>query len=215
MKIDDHSRGALNAFNPFVIPSIREPGGSSKMKYKIIVCAVMIAVGIVARSEEPAVKQQEFVRFDGKTFALAWEGKNPAESANPDEIVKEYLLDGEKLESWTKLASTREYPKVKDPMVIASKLLETLKKQSPQAPNRLTKNQETGEVMLDYMSAAPDNSFVEFDIYRCRARAGGGVVAQEYALRAYKDIATFIKGLAPERVRLLQTMATTGLQQGK
>jgi len=100
-------------------------------------------------------------------------------------------------------------------MVIASKLLETLKKQSPQAPNRLTKNQETGEVMLDYMSAAPDNSFVEFDIYRCRARAGGGVVAQEYALRAYKDIATFIKGLAPERVRLLQTMATTGLQQGK
>jgi hypothetical protein len=179
------------------------------MKYKIIVCAVMFAVGIVAHSEEPVVKQKEFVRFDGKTFALAWE------NSKPDEIVKEYISDGEKLESWTKLASTREYPKFNDAMALASNLLQTLKKQNPNTPSSIVKNEKTGEVMVDFIAMSPDNSFVEFNIFKYGPRPGGGVLAQQYALRAYKDITTFLKGMKPERVRLLEIMATTGLQQGK
>jgi hypothetical protein len=179
------------------------------MKYKTILCAVMLFVGTAAYAGDVEGKPKEFVRFDGKTFGLAWE------NSKPDEIVKEYIPDGEKIESWTKLASTREYPKFNDPMALASKLLETLKKQNSKAPSSMVQNQKTGEVMVDFIAMSPDSSFVEFNIFKYGPRSGGGVVAQQYALRAYTDIPTFLRGLKPERVRLLEIMATTGLQQGK
>jgi hypothetical protein len=179
------------------------------MKNKIILSAVMLVLGIAARSEEPAAKQKEVVRFDGQTLALAWEG------TNPDETVKEYIPEGEKLESWKKLASIREYPKLNDPKALAANLVQTLKKQNPNAPSSMIENPNSGEVMVDFITSPPDNSFVEFDIFKYSPKAGGGVVAQQYALREYKDIRTFLKGLKPERLRLLDLMVTAGLQKGK
>jgi len=169
----------------------------------------MLILGIAARSAEPVADPKEVVHFDGQTLALAWEGKNE------DEIVKEYLPEGEKLESWKRLASIREYPKLNNPLTLANNLVETLKKQNPNAPSSMIQNPKTGEVMVDFITFPPDNSFVEFNIFKYAPKIGGGVVAQQYALRAYKDIPTFLKGMKPERQRLLELMVTTGLQKGK
>lgn len=179
------------------------------MKQNIILCAVILVLGIPALSEEPAAKKKEVVRFDGQTLTLAWEGNNP------DESVKEYIPEGEKLESWKKLASIREYPKSNDPKALATELVQTLKKQNPNAPSSMIENPKTGEVMVDFITMPPNNSFVEFNVFKYGPKPGGGVVAQQYALREYKDITTFLKGMKPVRERLLELMVTTGLQKGK
>ena len=169
----------------------------------------MIVLGTAAFSEEPAEKKKEVIHFDGQTLALAWEAENP------NEKVKEYIPDGEKLDTWKKLASIREYPKTNDPKALAANLLQTLKKQNPNAPSSMIENPKTGEVMLDFITFPPDSSFVEFNIFKYFPKPGGGVVVQQYALREYKDITTFLKGLKPERLRLLDLMVTAGLQKGK
>ena len=60
---------------------------------------------------------------------------------------------------------------------------------------------------------APDGSFVEYNVFQYSKRPAGGVVAQQYSLRAYgDDIATFTKDLSATRDRLLNEMADHGLE---
>jgi hypothetical protein len=61
------------------------------------------------------------VAFDGQLLVLAWQGGNPGET------VREYIPPGEKLDSWTTLASIREYPKLDDPRAVAANLVRALK----------------------------------------------------------------------------------------
>jgi hypothetical protein len=69
--------------------------------------------------------------------------------------------------------------------------------------------------MVDFVTWMPDNSFAEFNVFKYSKRQGGGLVAQQYALRAYKGITNFLKGLGPVRKRLVDLMATEGLHLNK
>lgn len=169
---------------------------------KLIAGIVALGLGIAA----VPVEGQSSVTFDGQRLVFAWQGENPGEH------IKEFIPPGEKLESWTRLASIREYPEQKDPKTAAANLVGQLKKDYPQARSAVQENDATGEVLVDFVVWPPDESFVEFDVFRYARRDGGGLVAQQYALRDYKDPKGFLRDLKPVRERLVNLMAETGLK---
>jgi hypothetical protein len=151
----------------------------------------------------------ETVQIDGQTLLLAFEGKDPGAT------IKEYLPAGENLDSWTQLAAVREFDNIDDPAAYAAATIKQLEKDYPEAPSGLIENPKTGTVVFDFVVWPQDGSFVEFNVFRYEKREGGGLVSQQYALRAYKnDAEKFLAGLRPIRERILEQMATSGLQTG-
>jgi hypothetical protein len=76
----------------------------------------------------------------------------------------------------------------------------------------VSENPKTGEVVVDFVTWPADESFVEFNVFKYGRREGGGLVAQQYALRDYKDPRGFMKGLKPVRTRLVSLMMEGGLR---
>ena len=70
-------------------------------------------------------------------------------------------------------------------------------------------------MIVDFIAWPPDRAFTEFNLFRYGKRDGGGVVAQQYAIRVYGDATTFLRGLKAERVRLLNAMAKDGLKAAR
>lgn len=169
------------------------------------VCSVCIASAARA-ADAPSPLAQQSIRFDGNEMVLAWQGENPGET------IKEYIPAGQKLDSWTKLASIREYSDLDDPKALAGALLRRLKEQYPQSRSSIIENPETGEVIVDFVVWPADASFVEFNVFKYQKQAAGGVVAEQYALREYQDQEEFLKGLRPVRARLVALM-TKGLER--
>lgn len=158
------------------------------------------------RADDKAPPKKESVVFDGTTLLLA------STNENPGERVREFLPEGQKFSSWTKLASLREYPKLNDPRAVAENLVRALRQQNPGAQSAIIQNPKTGEVIVDFVTWPADNAFVEFNIFKYSRKEGGGLVAQQYALREYQDTAAFLKGLKPVRTRLVELMAKGGLE---
>jgi hypothetical protein len=173
--------------------------------------AVAVAFALVAL---PAFALDAFpgaraVSFDGRKLVQAAQGGTAVER------WREFLPEGDKLDRWTRLASIREYPTHADPKALALALQATLKRNQPSAPSSFIENKATGEVIVDFIAWPPDRAFTEFNLFRYGKRDGGGVVAQQYAIRVYGDATTFLRGLKAERVRLLNAMAKDGLQAAR
>jgi hypothetical protein len=149
---------------------------------------------------------KESVRFDDEEFVLAWQGSNDGES------TKEYLPVGEDLESWKKLAAIREYPELDDPSAAVAAFAKILKEKYPQSPSSIIENPKTGDVIIDFVVWPADGSFVEFNIFKYSKQAGGGLRAEQYALREYDETEEFLRGLRPVRERLVELMASGGLK---
>jgi hypothetical protein len=170
------------------------------------VLGLAAAIGPLGPAAADAL-QQESVSFDGLTLVLASQHENPGES------VKEYIPAGEELRSWTKLASIREYPELNDPKAVVANLIKALKQQNPKSQHAVIENPKTGEVVVDFVTWPADESFVEFNVFKYGRREGGGLVAQQYALRDYKDPRGFMRGLKPVRARLVKLMTEGGLRR--
>jgi hypothetical protein len=166
--------------------------------------AVALTSACVACAAEGRPAHQS-VQFDGNVLVLAWEGGNPGER------IKEYIPNGQTLETWTKLASIRRYDHLDDPQALAGGLLKQLKKNYPLSPSSIIENPKTGEVIVDFIVWPEDGAFVEFNVFKYGKDEQGKVVAQQYALRAYENQEEFLKRLRPERERLVELM-TKGLQ---
>jgi hypothetical protein len=178
-----------------------------------MVCSVIAAQ--LAAAQEPVATDlsssvaKESVWFDGQKLNLAWQGENPGET------IKEFVPAGQTLKDWTTLASIREYDQLNDVHAVIGSFVKTLKAQYPDSPIAILENPTTGDVMLDFVVWPKDNSFVEFNIFKYHKRAGGGLVAEQLALRAYGEqpAEDFLKNLKPLRKRLLEEMAEGGLQR--
>ena len=53
---------------------------------------------------------------------------------------------------------------------------------------------------------------MELNIFKYARKPGGGLVAQQYALRDYQDTTGFLRRLRPVRERLVGLMAKEGLR---
>ncbi|MEX2114893.1 MAG: hypothetical protein WD845_16995 [Pirellulales bacterium] len=177
------------------------------MRFAIAALACMACCSTVARaSDDSAGPAKESVRFDGHLLDLASQDETPGQS------LKEYIPAGETLEHWTKLAAIREYDALDDPKPVVGEFLQQLKKQYPESPCSVIENPTTGEVIIDFVVWPADASFVEFNVFKYQKRTGGGLIAEQYALREYQDAEGFLKGLRPVRERLVELM-TEGLQR--
>ncbi len=183
---------------------------------------ISIALGIaltlavsMANAEEPATDavpsenriDGKTVEFDGQTLELAWEGGEPGSA------IREFIPAGETLDNWTHLASIREYAAIDDPRALAAETLESVKKNYPGAPHNMAENPDTGETVIDFLVGPPDGSFVEYNIFKYAKRPAGGVIAQQYAVRAYGNTDEFVKDVLPAiQGRVIDEMTTTGLK---
>ena len=149
----------------------------------------------------------EVVQFDGEKLGLAWQADNDGDT------IKEFIPAGENLDTWKKLAAVREFPKVGNPREFAELMVQRLHEDSPDAPSTITKNDKTGEVVLDFVAWPKDKSFVEFNVWKFRPRPEGGIFAEQFAVRDYKDPEGFVKNLKNVRERLIDEMTKGGLQQ--
>jgi hypothetical protein len=183
-------------------------GEERDMKHRIggWIAALIATAGLVVPADSSA-QQRESVAFDGRTLVLAWEGENRGER------IREYIPEGEQLDSWTTLASIREYPNLNDPKAVVANLLRVLKQNTPKAPSAVQENARTGEVVVDFVTWPPDESFVEFNVWKYRRAETGGLVAHQYALRDYRDPKGFLRGLKPVRERLVRLMVEGGLER--
>jgi hypothetical protein len=179
------------------------------MRYLVTVLAVVICASYSARGEDKDVVKKETIQFDGQRLILASEEKTP------DESLKEYIPDGENLKAWTKLAAIREYGKLNDPKAVATTLSAIVKKDNPNSQSEMIENHSTGAVVIDFVTWPADMTFVEFNVFKYERKQGGGLIAQQYAVREYKDPESFLKELKPLKQRLLEAMAKDGLQVGK
>lgn len=168
--------------------------------------AASIALAAMAAHALDGFPGAKAVAFDGKRLQQAAQGGTPVEA------WREFVPSGEPIARWTRLASIREYPTHADPMALATGLLRALKQQNPDAPSSIIRNPSTGEVIVDFITWPSDRSFTEFNLFRYGRREGGGVVAQQYALRHYGDATEFLRGLKAERTRLVELMAKEGLK---
>lgn len=174
----------------------------------LLALAILLAVGSgIAAAEEPSASEKKSVRFDDQTLLLAFE------QHSADESLEEFIPAGENLEHWTHLAAIRVYQNLHDPGPLVKKMAKLLKEKNPQAPFSILENPTTGAVIIDFVTWPEDGSFAEFNIFKYSKRVGGGLLAEQYALRAYEDSQDFLKGLRPVRERLVDLMAKDGLQQ--
>lgn len=155
---------------------------------------------------EEEKKPAKRVTFDGQTFDLAF--------AKSDSVVttEEYLPAGQNLQAWTQMASIRVFHQQDDPKQAVDGLAKLLARQSPPPPQNITTDSDSGAVMIDFVMFAPDKSFVEFNIFKYSKRAEGGLLAEQYAIREYKDTLNFLVDLKPLRDRLVQFMSAEGLK---
>ncbi len=172
--------------------------------------AALVAFACLTSSlaaDEQRANANEKVQFNGETLGLAFEGEDPGAT------IKEYLPAGEKLDRWTRLAAIRSFSSLDDPVAYATATIKELKQKYPQSPSAVIENPKTGVVVLDFVVWPEDASFVEFNVFRYEKRPGGGLVSQQYAMRAYGDQAEpFLLGLREVRERLVEKMAGEGLQ---
>lgn len=178
---------------------------SFAITFNILVMAP--AAGEPSLTDAPSLSAAKSLTFDGRTLNLAWEGGEPGAP------IREYIPVGETLEHWTHLASIRQWSDLNDPRELAAKTLEGVQQNYPGAPHNMAENPDAGDTVIDFLIGPPDGSFVEYNIFKYSKRPGGGVIAQQYAVRNYDNPSEFTEKELPSiRGRVINEMADDGLQ---
>jgi hypothetical protein len=181
------------------------------MRYQIAWVLLVSSLSQIACGDDDVAKSEK-IHVDGQTLILASSVENTGES------LKEYIPAGEKLDSWTRLASIRtsaRLPKPPDPKAFARSLIINLKKQNSNAPSQVTENAKTGQVIVDFVTWPSDMSFVELTVFRIAKSQDDRLIVQQYSVREHKEPEKFLKELQPLKERLVKTMAKDGLEVTK
>lgn len=160
-----------------------------------------------ARADEPTATDEpssgampkETVTFDGHKLVLAYEARD-----EDGDAIKEFIPADEDLDSWTRLAAIRVHADLDDPKEFGEQMVKELEQRKPPAEFALMENEQTGDVVLTFLISPEDESFVEFNVFKYQKRAEGGLLSEQYALRACgDDIQKFTSELTPEKRLLL------------
>lgn len=124
--------------------------------------------------------------IDGETFTQKFVGNPP----NGDKLV-EFVREGESFEQWTKLIGYRlqHAPQIdNDPEKMVLAMAKVLKQRNPQAIPVASRNKETGEAVLDFVTWAADGRFIEFNVFRFfKSAEGDALVSVQLAHRSPKS----------------------------
>lgn len=186
----------------------------------ILFVAALVGVPVWVVAADPATKPaeanreakpKEFLRFDGTTLVLAYQQEKDGDT------LKEYIPEGETLERWTKLAGLYEYPNLSDPQAVVDAFVKRLTERNADIPYEVKNDTKTGAVVIDFFiwpeeAASPETAeYVEYNVFKYQTKPGGGLTAQQYAVRCYKDIPNFLSNFRQDRDRLVDEMTGEGL----
>ena len=145
----------------------------------VLALLCLLAANAFARAEAPTVD------FGGQRYHLAYEDQAKLPSGEPGDGIAEFTLEGETVDSWTKLFAFFAYPESgDDPTLAAATLGKVVKEVNKDANFVLMENPDTGEAIIDFLTWLPGSEVMEFNVFKyARAQYGPGLVALQFAQR--------------------------------
>jgi hypothetical protein len=137
----------------------------------------------------------------------------PAES--PIQL-REYLPSGESIEHWSHLASVRIFKDINNPGLYLQNVAAGVAKSNPAARSRLLQNNQTHELLLDFMMFAPAGSaqaYAEWNLMRARFVEGKGLVVYQYAVRYYTFGADTGAKVNAERISMMEPFGSAVFEE--
>jgi hypothetical protein len=118
--------------------------------------------------------------LDGESFTNQFVGKQP----NGDKLL-EFVRPTESFNNWTKLVGYRyqQLPALSnDPMKYALAMERLVKQTNPQAPVKVTRNELSGEAIVDFLTWPQNQSYMELNVFRFwKSKDGNAVVSVQFA----------------------------------
>ena len=108
-------------------------------------------------------------------------------AVEPDGL-REYRPRSEDADHWTRRATVRVFPDLKDPVAYLKQAAADITKTSRFAHYEVKQDPHTKELILDFMTFPPDTDpkqYAEWSLLRARYVAGRGLVVCQYSLRSY------------------------------
>jgi hypothetical protein len=172
------------------------------------------ALPVAAAASEPVVERLGVpgpIRFGDTNFALSW-SSNPS----PELFKQEYLPADQDPERYDAMVMLDLRPDGANAGQMAAGMIEQLKARKASDPVTnfdLLINEQSGEVLLDFLISTPDPKdglLVEWSAYRYVTEADGtGTRMLGISRRAYGDVAVraFLAALKDQRPRDIATLA--------
>lgn len=145
------------------------------MRYWHAAAVVLAAAGLCleARAEEP-------VEFADEAYYVAH--RDVREEGNS---LVELVREGEKIDGWKKLVAFHRFPDLEaSPKDAVHGLAAQLTQRDPSARFAIVENAETGEAIIDFITAEAGSDTIEFNVFKyARHTSDGGIVALQFAER--------------------------------
>jgi len=192
----------------------------------IVPLAAVAALGLAIATPVMAQEVTDYlgvpgpIAFDGQDYALAWSSQ-----PSPDYTKQEYVPEGQSPESFESMIMVEFLAADMGPLDMAKAQVDTLnarKATDPLVNMDLIQNEQTGEVLLDFIVSSKDGAgeyIVEWNAYRyanvenADGKQGGMLFAISH--RAYGNAASeaFLGGLGDFKGPKIQALATTPLPE--
>ncbi|MEK6714420.1 MAG: RDD family protein [Nitrospirota bacterium] len=147
----------------------------------------------------------ETVSFDNEDYDLAYfVPKTPATGG----YFKEYCRKGENLDSWKKLITVQHLPENTDALQMAQMVGDQVQKSTPGAKYQIIKNDETGEVIIDFFVWSEQEQLIEFTVLRYVPAAVydlEGLLVYQFSYRS-NNMGVFKEDLLNNRERWISAM---------
>jgi hypothetical protein len=139
----------------------------------------LVVVLCLALAPVLARAQGHAITFDGQAYVKKYE----AEQAH--DRFTEFGLDGETLDTWTKLVTFHSFPQSgNDAKLEAGNLIKFIRQRDPAVRFGLIENPLTKEAIVDFLLSPKDSEIVEFNVFKyAPAPDGVGLIAAQYNFR--------------------------------
>ncbi len=173
------------------------------MKVRFLLCGLVLPLlGSLVAAQDGGLRAPRKLSFDGETYLKAFEDRTATGE------LAEYLRKGDRIERWEKILGLYEFVVPGGPQAFAEAMAANIRKGRPGAKCTLRRDPRDGSVLLAFVTWPSDGSYAEFNVWKFRpADRGEGVLALQYARRAYRDVEKFLADLAREEPRVLALMA--------
>lgn len=183
---------------------------------RIVFLAVLVMVGSVSsigKADEKLISAGKktpanTIDFQGQSLRLAYVAESP--DPNDGRAINEYVPVGETLENWTQLIGIYHYPLQHDSKSMAGQMVKSLKASNPLARFQIRESEDGKRVMLDFITWETEKAITEFNVFIFQKNSqGSGLIAQQYALRAYgqEEGLKFMEGLRNTRTKSLEAVS--------
>ena len=140
-----------------------------------IIAAMLLAITLAMETSA-----KEAIRLEGETYYLAFT------ESNEDGSLKEFLLQGETLETWTRMVAVRNFRKIKSPKHYIESMAQNYRAKYPHMQFAVFEKKETKAWAIDCIAypLGQDSGHVEWNYFQAgRVKGTKGIVVNQYVER--------------------------------